>query len=197
MTANAVSPRVHESQSKKFRLYTTRSGPRYCQIKRASLILEVRFSHRPDLCHVLVADDPDGNDHTDQARRKGDAVRGAIAPQALVAGALTAGIKDAVAVQDRAIDEVKDVGGEDGRERHEAPVLAEAVDAKRLGHNGREDAKEQAVGDTREAGQQEEVGGRGDGQAADLGDGEDEAGHDQTPYATGPELFDEEIGTNA
>lgn len=144
-----------------------------------------------------MADDPDGNGHADQAGYKGDAVGGAVALESLVARALAARIKDAVVVQDGAIDKVEDVGGEDGRERHEAPVLAEAVDAKRLGHDGREDAKEQAVGNAREAGEEEEVDGRGDGQAADLGDGEDEARQDQTPHTTGPELLDEEIGTDA
>ena len=56
-----------------------------------------------------------------------------------------------MAVEDHAIEQVEDVARNDGAEGHEPPVLTEAVDAKRLGDYGGEDAKEEAVAEARQA----------------------------------------------
>jgi len=50
-----------------------------------------------------------------------------------------------MAVVDCAVKQVEDIARYHRREGHEAPVLAEAVDAKSLGHDGREYAEQKAV----------------------------------------------------
>lgn len=112
-------------------------------------ILKICFSEGLDLGNMLVANDQESDDYTDDARHEGDAIGSAIALQALVASPFATGLKDAMVVENGAVNKVKDVGGEDGSKRHEAPVLAETMDAKRLGDDGGEDAKEKAVGDPR------------------------------------------------
>ena len=87
-----------------------------------------------------------------------------------------------MAVEDEAVEDVEDVAGDDGRERHEAPVLAEAVDAEGLGDDGREDSKEKAVAQPREPGDEAEQVWVGDVQRAYLRYAEDEAGDDEAPY---------------
>ena len=54
-------------------------------------------------------------------------------------------VDDGVLVVDAAVDQVEDVAGDDGRERHPAPVLGEAVHAKDLGDDRGVDAEEEAV----------------------------------------------------
>jgi hypothetical protein len=56
-----------------------------------------------------------------------------------------------MAVKDDTIKQVENIARDDGTERHEPPVLAQAVDAEGLGHDGREDAEKEPVAEAREA----------------------------------------------
>lgn len=64
-----------------------------------------------------------------------------------MAHALATRLDGAVMVKDGAVKQVENIGRNYGRDRHEAPVLAQAADAKRLGDNGGENTKEEAVGE--------------------------------------------------
>ncbi len=164
---------------------------------QAKLVLHAGLLGLSQPLKLLMSNNPQGNADASHARRKGDAVRGAVALEAVVAGALAAGLDDAVVVKDGAVEQVEDVGRDDGCERHEAPILAQAADAKRLGDNRGEDAKEEAVGQAGEARHEEEEVWVGDVDGADLGYGEDEAGHHEAPDAGCAELLDEEVGADA
>lgn len=132
----------------------------------------------PQPLKLLVPNHPQRHADARHARHEGNAVRGAVALQAVVAAALAAGLDDAVVVKDGAVEQIEDVGRDDGGERHEAPVLAQAADAKRLGDDGGEDTKEEAVRQTGEPRHQEEEVGVGDVEGAKLRYGEDEPGYD-------------------
>jgi hypothetical protein len=71
------------------------------------------------------------------------------------------------------------------------------VDAKGLGHNGREHAEQEAVGETRQARDEAEEVRVGDADGAELGDAEDDAGKDKAPGAVGVQDLDEEVGADA
>jgi hypothetical protein len=71
------------------------------------------------------------------------------------------------------------------------------VDAKRLGHDGREHAKQEAVGETRQARDEAEEVRAGDADGAKLSNAEDDASEDEAPGAVGVQDFDEEVGADA
>lgn len=144
-----------------------------------------------------MANGPEGDEQAEPTRPEGDEVRGPVAVDAVEARALAVGLDDAVTVEDEAVEDVEHVAGEDGRQRHEAPVLAEAVDAKGLSDDGREDAEEEAVAQPGEPGDEpEEVRAR-DVERADLRDAEDQAGNDEAPHTACVQNLDQEVGSNA
>ena len=126
-----------------------------------------------------------------------DHVGGPVTPEAVGAEAHAVGADDAVAVEDHAVELVEDGAGEDGAEGHETPVLAQAVDAERLGHDGGEDAEQEPVAEPGEAGDGPQEVGIRDGEGKGLGDAEDAACYDQAPDAAGVEHFYEKIGSDA
>lgn len=144
-----------------------------------------------------MADRRQGHNDAHPTRGQGHKVRILVAIQPIETGPLAVGAHDAVAVKDHAVKQVEDVARDDRAERHEAPVLAEAVDAERLGDDGGEDAKEKAVAEPREARDEAEQVGILDAEGAKLGDAEDETGNDEAPRAVGVQSLDEEVGSNA
>ncbi len=85
------------------------------------------------------------------ARGQGHEIGILVAVQPIRTGPLALGPDNAMAVKDHAIEQVENVARNDWAEGHEPPVLAEAVDTKRLSDDGRENAKEEAVAKTRQA----------------------------------------------
>lgn len=102
-----------------------------------------------------------------------------------------------MAVKDDTVEEVEDVSGQDGRQGHEAPVLRQAVDAKGLGDDGGEDAKEEAVAEAGQAGDEAEEVRVLNVDGAQLGRDKDGGGEREAPDAAGVEVLDQKIRADA
>ena len=131
------------------------------------------------------------------ARGQGHEIGILVAVQPIRTSPLALGPDNAMAVKDHAIEQVENVARNDWAEGHEPPVLAEAVDAKRLGDDGREDAKEEAVPETRQARDEAQQVGVFDAEGAELGNAEDKAGNDEAPDTAGLQDLDQEVGSDA
>jgi len=103
---------------------------------------------------------------------------------------------DAVAVENGAVEQVKDVARDNWAECHKTPVLAQAMDAKCLCNDGREDAKEESVSKTGEPGNKAKEAWTGDVKRTELRDEEDEACEYKTPDAAGLENLDKKVGSD-
>ncbi len=101
---------------------------------------------------VLVPDTPETASHAENRRTKGDPVRRTVAHSALQTFHIPCFILDRMAVVDASIQEIENVTGYDGRQRHCAPVLAETVHAKAVRNKAWIDAEEHAVCKARQAG---------------------------------------------
>jgi len=134
---------------------------------------------------VLAPNGQQRDDNPHAARGQRDKVGVPVAAHAIGAVPLAVGPNHAVAVKDEAVEEVEDVARDDGAQRHEAPVLAQAVDAKGLGHDGGEDAKQKTVAEARQARDEAQEVRVRDVDGAELGDAEDGAGDDEAPGAAG------------
>jgi len=146
---------------------------------------------------MLVPNNKQRDDQPKPTRPQCDEIRRPVAGDAVRARALAAGPHDAVAVEDGAVEEVEDVARYDRRQRHEAPVLAEAVDAEGLGDDGGEHAEEEAVAQAGEPGDEAQEVRVVDAQGADLRGDEDEGGEHEAPDAACAQDLDEEVGADA
>jgi len=120
-----------------------------------------------------------------------------IAVETIGAGAVSIVADDAMAVEHSAVEQIEDVAGDGGSQRHEAPVLAEPVDSKRLGYDRREDAKQEAVTKTGEPRNEEKEIRVHDVDCEYLREAEDQARSDKAPGATSTNAFHEEVGSDA
>lgn len=162
----------------------------------ALLILGDALPLLPRPLQILMPYGRQCDNNAQATRRERDKVCVPVAVQAVRAGPLAVRADDAVAIKDGAVEQIEDVARDHGAEGHEAPVLAQAVDAKRLGHDGGEDAKEEAVAEARQARHEAQQVRVRDAQRAELGDAEDEPGHDEAPGAVGVQDLDEEVGSD-
>ena len=158
------------------------------------LILSGPLPLLPQPLLVLMPNSRQRHDNAHPARRQRDQVRILVAVHTIRAIPLTIRAHHTMAVKDGAVKQVEDVARDGGRERHEAPVLAQAVDAERLGHDGGE---HEAVAEARQARHEAEDVRVRDADGAELGDAEDDAGEDEAPRAVGVQDFDEEVGADA
>lgn len=161
-------------------------------------ILKITLALLPQTLDILPLYDPQRSNDAQAARAQRDHVRRPVALDPLQADEVTPGLlDDAVGVVRAPVEQVEDVGRDDGGEGEEAPVLAEAADAEGLGDDGGEDAEEEAVAEAGEAGDEDEEVRVGDGEGADLGEGEDEGGEDEAPDAVGVEVLGQPVGADA
>lgn len=163
----------------------------------AQSIFVLRLLRVLEMLIMLVTNNPQRDAYSNKTGSKGDPVCGAVALNTVVARSLAIGTDHAVAVVRGAVKEVENVGREDGRQRHEAPVLAQAVDAKRLGDDGWEHAKEEAIAEAGETGNEGQKVGVADVEGADLREKEDETGQDQAPDTTDVKGLDQIVRANA
>lgn len=153
------------------------------------LVLETALAGLLLALLLLVTDDNQRHDKTETARGQCDKVRRTVAGEAVVAGPLARGLDNGVGVKHKTVKQVEDVAGDNWRQRHEAPVLREAVDTKRLGDNGREDAKQETVAETRETRYKSEKVRVLNVDGAELGADKDGGGDDEAPDAAGVEVL--------
>lgn len=145
----------------------------------------------------LVPDDPERDDQAEPAGGEGDDVGGTVAGEPVGAGADAVVVDDGVGVEDGAVEEVEDVARDDRRQGHEAPVLAEAVDAERLGDDGRVHAEQEAVAEAAEPGHEAQQVRVRHVECEHLRQREDARRHHQAPNAAGVQHLDEEVGPDA
>ena len=88
---------------------------------------------------------PKTNPNADYSGAECDPISSLVTLQALKA--LSAGIwvDFGIAVENVTIQEVEDISGDDRRQTHPTPVLAEAVDAEGVSNESRVDAEEEAI----------------------------------------------------
>lgn len=145
---------------------------------------------------ALMANHPKRQNKTNGTRCQGHQVGSAVAVQSVVANALPVWSKHRVLIVDFAVEDVEDVARDNGRKCHEAPVLAEAMDAESLSDDGGKHSKEEPVrdaGQTRDKPQKMRV---DDVEGDNLGDEKDSAGGNETPDSTSIEYLDDEIRPN-
>lgn len=146
---------------------------------------------------MLMANGPQGRTQPYNAGAKGHPVCALVALQPIQAHHLATGALDSVCVVRLSVEDVEHVGGDDGGERDETPVLAQATDPKGFGNNGREDAKQETIPQAREAGDEAQQVRILNVESADLGAEEDNGGKHQAPDATSVQALDEKVGTDA
>ena len=125
---------------------------------------------------LLSEDAPEADADTSDAGEEGQIIGGAVAIQSV--GALTVAIfaDHGVAVVDGTVEEVEYVSAENRGQGHHTPVLGKTADAESLCNQRREDAEQEAVRDSREAGDDDQRVRVGNGGPAELSEGEDQGG---------------------
>jgi len=98
-----------------------------------------------------MPDDPERDAETQTTGCKRHNVSRPVALDAVLATSLPIFLYNGVCVEGKAVEQVEDIAGYDGRQSHESPVLTKAVDAKRLSRDGRKHAKQEAIAQTTEA----------------------------------------------
>jgi hypothetical protein len=88
-------------------------------------------------------------------------------------------------IKDNTVEQVKDVAWDYGAQRHEAPILAQSMNAERLGDDGGEDAKEEPITKARQARHKAQEVRILDVYGAELSDTKEPASNDKAPSATG------------
>lgn len=146
---------------------------------------------------MLMPYDPQSDGNADETGSESDPIRGAVAIQSFVTGSFAIGLDDAITIIGSAVEEIENIGRDDRAQRHEAPILAEAVDAKCFGDDGWKDAEKETVAQTRETRDEAKKVGVLDIESAGLCDEKYEAGQYQTPNATDMHDFDQIIGAHS
>lgn len=130
---------------------------------------------------VLMPDAPQTAADANDGGEEGHPVSGLVAIIANETFHVSILVTDRVGVVDAAVEDVEDVAGDDGREGHRTPVLAQAVDSEAVRHERRVYAEEHAVRDTCQSGDQDEKVRVGDEGGEDLDGAEDHRRHKEAP----------------
>jgi hypothetical protein len=115
------------------------------RLPRKHLILRGTLALVQQSLAILVPDGEQGDNDAHAACHKSEQVGVPVAGDADGAEALAVGADNRVAVKHGAVDEVEGISRDGRGQGHGTPVLAESVDAERLGGDGRENAKQEAV----------------------------------------------------
>ena len=146
----------------------------------------VRRSPKPLHLHSFLPNTPQTPAPTRHGGAERDVIRAVIARIAVVTHALAVravrvGLESGMLVEDGAVGQVEQIPTDDGSPGHETPIETHAGGAEGVDQDGREDAEEDAVGDAREAREEEQVVGLLDREREDLGEDEDAGGYDEHP----------------
>lgn len=101
---------------------------------------------------ILAEDAPQADADTGEAGEEGQIVGGAVAGQSVGALAVTILADNRVVVVYGSVEEVEDVSTENRGQCHHTPVLGKTSNAEGLRGQRRENTKQEAVGDTRQSG---------------------------------------------
>lgn len=131
----------------------------------------------------LFIHSPNTRKNARQTRPQCDPIRSPVTLHAYLTAPLAIRLDHAIAIKHHAIEQIKHVAADHGRQRHEAPIHRKSSRPKCIHHEGRKHAKQDAVCEPREPGYEPQVRGGSYTNGGDLGESEDEGGESGTEEA--------------
>lgn len=109
-----------------------------------NLSRDLRFS-LSDFSRMLDLHCPQSDEYASYTSRKSRPVSRTVTCQPTVARSLSAGIENAVGIQNNAVKEIERIRRNDRCECHQTPILAQASYSKCFSDQGREDTKQETI----------------------------------------------------
>lgn len=140
---------------------------------------------------------PHTHPHPNNTRHRSDQIRTPIALQPLPAIPHSIPPDDTMSVVDPPIHQIENIPKRNRRERHSAPILTQPSDTKRLHHQRGVHPEQKSVRHPSETRDEPERIWRGDSEAAQLREEEEQRGDEEAPEAGHVEVLDDDVGAHA